>query len=725
MADTSIELETTAKSEPDFGSKLSRTAETPNSDSILEIESEAQPPLEEHPLSTLTKEGPEAEVEILLDTPLLYTLNNHYNIYPGRPLPEFNSPSAQAFEAEDDTQPENKLFGLICLPGMPVRWDEISKISGQLLLGNMSLVSYGNIDWASLGQKCLALIFERPLGGKVDILFKDPQIPERKKVEVLQLIIKTGVTALHNLQLHNLTNRNIRPDNLYFLDAKKEEIIFGEFVSSPPGFEQPVAFEPIERGMAGKGGRGLGTLEDDIYGLGATLAHLLQRQGRIRGKTDEQILLEKTTTSSYQTLVGKRILTSALLVPIRGMLSDNDQRWGLNELDMWLRDEPVVRRQSIIVKQSLVSINLGNFYHRHPRSLAHQMSIHRKSALVLIKNGAIARWFSEGIGDKDLAATINSIVENATKTSATTPQPDDQLLSQILILMDPEGPIRYKNISYMHDGFGPALAIEALTKGDLNTYAESVIHRLPNIWYQASAEAEGSIFTELEYYAAISRHLQKTGPGFGIERCLYETNKGYACQSPIIAKENVFTLDQLLPALNAVEVFENTEESPIDQHIGAFIAARSQENIDGFLTNLDTAQALSVLRLLVYLQRKTKAGQLINLKKWIVGQIGPLSSHYHNLAKRKEIEAEITNNADSGDLSALLSVLQDPVAKQKDDADFLEAVQEFDAIKKELGNIEKNTGPESLLADQSSKRAAAIISALIMIFIVLMIFLAA
>ncbi|MGY9000049.1 MAG: hypothetical protein ACKVIK_09020, partial [Rhodospirillales bacterium] len=167
------------------------------------------------------------------------------------------------------------------------------------------------------------------------------------------------------------------------------------------------------------------------------------------------------------------------------------------------------------------------------------------------------------------------------------------------------------------------------------------------------------------------------------------------------------------------------EESPIDQHIGAFIAARSQENIDGFLTNLDTAQALSVLRLLVYLQRKTKAGQLINLKKWIVGQIGPLSSHYHNLAKRKEIEAEITNNADSGDLSALLSVLQDPVAKQKDDADFLEAVQEFDAIKKELGNIEKNTGPESLLADQSSKRAAAIISALIMIFIVLMIFLAA
>ena len=77
MADTSIELETTAKSEPDFDSKLSGTAETPNSDSILEIESEAQPPLEDLPLSTLTKEGPEAEVEILLDTPLLYTLNNH------------------------------------------------------------------------------------------------------------------------------------------------------------------------------------------------------------------------------------------------------------------------------------------------------------------------------------------------------------------------------------------------------------------------------------------------------------------------------------------------------------------------------------------------------------------------------------------------------------------------------------------------------------------------
>ena len=44
-------------------------------------------------------------------------------------------------------------------------------------------------------------------------------------------------------------------------DEDHEEIIFGEFVTSPPGFDQPIVFETIDRGMAGEGGRGLGTTD--------------------------------------------------------------------------------------------------------------------------------------------------------------------------------------------------------------------------------------------------------------------------------------------------------------------------------------------------------------------------------------------------------------------------------------------------------------------------------
>ena len=67
------------------------------------------------------------------------SLNNRYDIYPGTPLPEFNSPSAQAFKVQDRMQPQLKLFGLICLPGLPIRLNEIEKISGKILPGNLDL----------------------------------------------------------------------------------------------------------------------------------------------------------------------------------------------------------------------------------------------------------------------------------------------------------------------------------------------------------------------------------------------------------------------------------------------------------------------------------------------------------------------------------------------------------------------------------------------------------
>ena len=82
------------------------------------------------------------------------TLYNRYDIYPSNPLPEFDSPSARAFRAEDRMQPKLQLFGLICIPGLPVRLNEIEKISGKALPGNLNLVSFGNIDWPILGQKC-------------------------------------------------------------------------------------------------------------------------------------------------------------------------------------------------------------------------------------------------------------------------------------------------------------------------------------------------------------------------------------------------------------------------------------------------------------------------------------------------------------------------------------------------------------------------------------------
>jgi hypothetical protein len=684
---------------------------------------------EEEILEEDEEEVQTAEPETPPDTTPPSTLSNRYDIYPGRPFAEFDSPSARAFEAEDRMQPQLKLMGLICIPGMPVRWEEIEEISGKLIPGNISLAAFGNIDWPILDQKCLVLVFERPLGGRIDAFLKSPEVPEYKKIDVVRKVAEVGMLSLQGLQERNLTNRSIRSDNLFFADQEQEEIIFGEFVSSPPGFDQPVACETIERGMAGEGGRGLGNLEDDIYALGATLASLLQSQNPIRGKSNEQILLAKMATNSYQTLVGKTLLTATLLEPMRGMLNDSaEERWGFEEFEMWASGRRVTPHQGGAGRKSQRPYKFGDFEHTIPRTLAYSMSLRRDSALKLIKDGSLEQWYSRGLEDAEMAITVANTVENYAALAETVPHSDELLVSHIIMQMDPRAPISYKDINYMPDGLGVAMAIEVLRGGDIKTYAESVVNGVPGIWYEISEGSAASQFTELEFFARIAGYLQKAGPGFGIERCLYETNAGYACQSPIIAKENVFSVRMLLPTLNAVEKSVDTKKSPVDRHIAAFVAARSQDSMDRYLSELgdldDTIQTLGMLRLLVHLQDKMSAGTLMGLTKWVGGLMGPVIKLYHSRPKRKEVEAEVPRIVRSGDLSELLTLLDDPVAKQIDETSYLAAVEEFGQAEDEIHSIEHDTGPGSEAADRTSKQAAAITSILIMIFIVSMIIMA-
>jgi hypothetical protein len=654
------------------------------------------------------------------------TLNNRYDVYPGTPLPDFDSISARAFRAEDRMQPHLKLFGLICIPGLPVQWNEIEKISGKLLPGNLALSAFGNIDWPILGQKCLVLIFKCPLGGRVDSFFESPDISEQKKITTAHLLAKTGITALISLQERNLTNRSIRPNNLFFADEEQEEIVFGEFVTSPPGFDQPVKLETIERGMASEGSRGRGTLDDDIYALAATISVLIQRQDPVRGKSREQIILSKITSGSYQTLVGKVLLTTALSEPLQGMLRDNvSERWGFDELEMWQRGQGVPLKKIKPIKKAQRAFKFGGFNHTTPRTLAYSMSERRDSALKIIKDGTIEQWLGLSLKNDEMAAAITHVKENIARLSDTLPHADELLLSRVLIILDPKAPITYKDIAYMPDGFGSSIAIEMLRQDNIKNYSESVLRGLPKFWYEKSAVTENAKLADLDLYANIEKFLKNAGPGFGVERCLYETNAGSPCQSPIISNENIFTIDMLLPTLSSAEKSVDTKKSPIDRHIAAFIAARINENIDSYLAQLGdldgSIQTLGMLRLLVYLQDKMSAGTLMGLTKWVGGLMGPVIRLYHNRQKQKEIEADVPRLVRSGDLSKLLSLLDDAVAKKEDEANFLIALKEYHEAGDEINDIEENTGPGTEAADHTSKRAAAIASILIMIFIVSMI----
>jgi len=688
-------------------------AEPPTAEELFEEEGD---PLQSHGIEM----GGEAAAAS--DAPAIL-LNGRYDIHPSRPLPDLDSPSARAFEADSRMHPQNKVFALVCIPGLAVRADVIEQIVEHQIPGCLGLMDYGVLDWPLLDQKTIVLILERPMGGRVsDVLIHESS--DYKKIDYIKASLDGMMEGLGQLHSRGITHRAVRHDNLFFLDDQREEVLLGEFVSSPPGFDQPVAYETIERSMADEGGRGSGLAEDDMYAFGVSLAFMVQKSIPTKGFSREALIFTKISESSYQTLVGSNLITATLLDVLRGLLNDDPtERWGFEELENWKAGRRVPPSQSSPPAKSQRPLKLGGFDHVFPRTLAYSMAKRPETALKLITDGTVEQWLSRGLEDKDLAAAIADTTDWASAQEGK-PDTNDLLLSRVLMLLDPLAPIRFKGISFMPDAFGMAMIIERLRGGDVRALAEAVLLEVPKYWFEINGGPAASADMETMGYNRIRTHLQKKGPGYGIERCMYELNHGFPCQSPLFQDEYILDVEDVLPALNEIEKTVDSKTAPVDRHIAAFVAAKVKTAAEPFLHDIadpdEALQTLGHLKLLAFLQELYAPRPLLGLSKWIGGQMGPVIKLYQSRPTRKALEAEVPNRVRTGMLSELLALLDDPEARLKDEEGYMQAVEEFRVAQEEIEEIEFDIGPNSDKAERTSKQVAAITSIVIMTFVVIL-----
>jgi serine/threonine protein kinase len=678
----------------------------------------------------LPEENPTMSAGLLLDSDAPeevddappVTLRQRYDIFPSKALPELDSPSAKAFEVIDSQNPGVKIFALICTPDLPVRAMELDEITNSEVPGCMHLIDHGTVYWPSLEQKALALIYQKPLGGRLTDVFAG-ETSDYLRVDYIRLSLDTILLAVSNLNFRNLTHRAIRHDNLFFTTEKRDEMVLGDFVSAPAGFDQPVAYETIERSMADDGGRGTGEVSDDMYALGVTLAFLCQKGLPFLGKSKEALIISKIVDTSFQALVGSNLYTATMLDLIRGLLNDDpDERWGLDEVELWASGRRVPPTQSSGQKKSQRPLMFGDFGHVSPRTLAYSMARRPESAIKMIRDGTIEQWVSMGLTNKDMAAAIAARLEATGDPDEKNPDKEHMLLTRILMIMDPIAPIRYKGVSYMPDAFGTALAIERLRGSNVRILAESIIKNVPQAWFKASAVSQESVFIENDAYIKIKGYLQKAGPGFGVERCLYELNDGLTCQSPLVKNEYVLKIEDMLPALNSAEKRVDTKTPPIDRHIAAFIAARIGGSIESMLNGLndpdDALKVMAILKLLAELQVRFGPESLLGLARWIGGQVGPVIKLYHSRITRKAIESAVPDLVRSGQLPALIELLDDPEARLIDQQGYAMAVAQFELAEDEIQKIHEDMGPVSTKTDRTAKQVAAVTSITIMTFVI-------
>ena len=698
------------------------------------FEPEPEPELEPLPaeddapdgvISTLAHTEEVPTVAASLAPPVIVA--GRYEVHPSRPIPDLDSPSARAFEAVDRENPRIEYFALIPIPGMPVRKREIDEMVGHLIPNILPLTETGTAEWPIHERECLFLIFERPLGGRVLRALRS-DMPDYKKIDILRAVVDGISNGLQQLQFRGILHHAIRPDNLFFMDEAMTQIVLGEFLSSPPSFDQPIAFETIERSMAIESGRGVGFLSDDLYSFGATLAFLLQRNSPVRGMTKEQVIVAKIMNSSYQSLVGRHLLTPRFLELMRGLLHDDPaQRWDFESIEQWSHGRRVAPTQSSPQLRSQRPFRFGNIDHIQPRSLAYIMSQRRETAIKLIRDGTLETWILRGLEDKDLAASVQGRVDYIDSQKDLS-DPDDILLTRVLLVLDPSAPLNYKNFTFFPESFGTLLAVEMMREGDIRTLAEMVVRDIPRIWFEAQPGGIGQNFIEETAFQRLRLYLQKTTPGYGLERCLYEANPSVPCKSPLMDTRYVVEIEKLLLVLNDAERRVDSKAKPLDRHLAAFIAARAGADTETFIDDFgdrdEAISAMAILRLYSRLQEKFGPEILLGLTRWIGGQVGPVIRLFHSRATRRDLEAEIPQIVRRGSLPELLAVLDDAEIKAKDRNGFTAAVAEFQKAESEVIEITTNSRPGSAKVQRTSYQVAAILSVMLMICIVSLIIMA-
>lgn len=662
------------------------------------------PPEEPEPQPEPEKPAPPPQVS---HAPI--TLRGRYVVYPGKPVPEMNSPNALAFEAEDkrDTRP---LFALICPPSMPVRLRAMATMRGYDPPGILPMVDFMVVEWPVTGEKSLAVIMERPKGGRLIDALSSGKV-KITEYDLPKAIMEPINTALQELNRQSLRHRALRLDNLYFMNEDYTDLVIGECFTSPPGYDQPILYEPVERGMAMPAGRGIGTFQDDVYAFGVLVVVLLLGYDPTAKMSDEDLFAQKVELGSYAALCGQSRVPVSLLEPLRGMLSDDSRnRWNAEALDQWIngRQQTPIQRTSRPKPKNV--IRFAGRDHKTARTLAFSFSKHVAEAARLIRDGKCEMWVRQSLGQDDIGGRIAAAVTTSKVNTGKPEGSDDLLVAKVCMALDPWGPIRYKGFSFVPEGFGPAVAMEYTRKGSLQLPAEIMHRDLVDYWLNLHNDDFDDLGLD-KTFTMLKRFLVSNDLGMGIERCLYELNSGLPCQSDLVAKDYVAYVEDLLPALDNVASTSTPEGRPIDRHIAAFIAARFRQDTAPHMRALNApeeeTQLIGMVSLLALIQWRLKSGPVFGLTSWVGGLLGPAINTYHSRTTRREIEQQIPGLVRQGSLPELFDLIDNAERRAQDDVEFETARIEFINDETEIEGLITDEDGQNDVAMKTGERSAA------------------
>jgi hypothetical protein len=644
-------------------------------------------------------------------------VQGRYHVFPNKPLPELNSPTAQAFAAEDRRDGERGLFALVCRPDLPPRSNVMRSLKGVQVPGLLQLVEWGPAYWAPLNRRCMVLIYDRPAGGRV-MSSLTAEMKRYEDWEVSKKLVAPLANALRELSARGVTHRAIRPTNMFYMASGHEGIVLGDCVSAPPAFDQPAMFETIENGMTHFAARGSGHYSEDMYSLGVSLLLLLVGRNPVTQQDDASILANKIAQGSYAALIADERLPIGSIEVLRGLLCDDpDERWTIETLDLWLQGRRLSPIQAKLPKRTQRSFHFNHKEYNSARDIGVALSRHWDEAIPVVLGGQLELWLRRALEDKEKADAVSNAVRNVTGALTDKKAGADLMLARVCMILDADAPLRYKGLHVMPDGIGPLLALQLAEGRDTRLIVEAILRDVPKLWLESRERysPENSILEQ--NFRELRDFLKAGNMGNGLERCLYELNETLAIQSPILADQYVVDIQELLPALNEVSKKVDPKVLPYDRHIVAFLVTHLNYDVSKQLAAINSSEAammtLGMLNLFAILQWRLGPNELLGLTSWVGGLLGPVVTSYHNRDRRKVLDREIPRLVRGGSMLELYKFVDNQEERQKDFDGFAWAQAEWAAAEQEVEELESAKDSRDEAAIRFGQQSAAVTSVLI------------
>lgn len=615
-------------------------------------------------------------------------LGDRYEIQPSQRLAALDNGMAEAFAATDRIDTSRKVFALIAPGHLANRGLAMAPTRNAAGAYLMWPVTSGIVDWpvGIEGSEVLwgrrpAFIYSIPAGEKV--VGANNQLPTLNESQLIKNFIQPAIQTLRDLVLLGLPHRAIRPQNLYYQGGNAGDIMFGDCLASPPGSHQSAALETIDAAISDPIGRGGGSIADDIYAMGVTALMLYLGRDPVAQMTDEQIINAKINSGSFSTLAGGEKLAPSLAEFFRGVLCDKvADRWTIKHLEGWMTGAHFNPTLPSVPQRASRPLKFCGVDYLNRPAIAHAMSRHWNEAIVLIFNSDFDNWYKRGFGDEKAPDKMTRIHGLA---AAYGPQSGirDRAVSRFIIHLGGHLPLCYKDVRTSLMGMGAMLSHYYERKDKVQQIAEAMRARLPHAWFEEQPNLRPEQMQLRRSLEVIDKVIDRQGPGYGIERVLYELDRGTPCKSPLVADYYVVEMTDLLPAIDAAIPGAPHGTLPMDRHIAAFIATNMKRQMDNEMTALgnradDIAYRTAILRLLAIVQRVHQQYNLPRLGQVVAEMLEPVIAAFHNTAMRDHIRNEIAKHADDCRFDEMLLLLDgEGSLKRADNDGFAQAVQEY------------------------------------------------